>query len=271
MKAKKHRILVLVVLLAIALFCDKCMAAEQDRFHSEANGYSIAVPNGWTQIPDDIVLEMSNRFFSAEGKPKSFYEKAFQRETAGTSFEPPYVIVQVVRYFDLGLNRQIYKSEFKEFVKGSLGIDTTDLIEKKLSTEAQGMMSESVLGKAYLDSENGLYRFGVEAAVHNVGKLKAEAVGHFGRHAIIQVIFYDRAIDWEQSKSERNLILGSFRFDPGSEHMESEKADSLRAGLLVKVIGGIIAGFAVALAFFLIHSTKAKRRISKSGRPSGNR
>jgi hypothetical protein len=250
MKRKKYWLWVLVVLLAIALSSDRCLATGQSCFHSEANGYSIAVPTDWIQIPKHIILENFNQLLSPEGNSKIFYETAFQCDAAETWFQYPYVIIQVMTYSNWGLNRQIYKSEFKKFVNRLSGLDTIDVIEG-FSTEAQKTISDIAIGKAYLDSENMLCVIGLEADVANTSKVKGITVGHFGKRAIIQVMFYDLKSNWSQSKRERDLILGSFQFDPAAAYskvaerpigfFERRAMEALPIIVLVLLVAGISA------------------------------
>ncbi|MBN1795312.1 MAG: hypothetical protein JW804_01435 [Sedimentisphaerales bacterium] len=248
MRRGKCWLLILVVLLSIALYSERCLAREQGRFHSEVNGYLIAVPADWIQIPKYIILENFNQLISSESNLKICYETAFQYGTAETWFQYPYVIIQVMTYSNWGLNRQIYACEFKEFVKHLSGLDTIDVSEN-FSAEAQRTISDIAVGKAYLDSNNRLYQIGLEADVANMGEIKGIIVGHFGRRAIIQVMFYDLKINWSQSKRERDSILGSFEFDPVSAYSETAESrvgfferramEALPMIVLVLIVGGV--------------------------------
>ena len=94
-----------------------CLADSKKQFHSESNGYSITIPDGWIKIPDEIVAERFNQTFSAKVKPSFGYEMVFQQSASGQWFEYPYLLVQVMIYSDIGLNRQMHQSEFTIFVK----------------------------------------------------------------------------------------------------------------------------------------------------------
>ena len=151
MKVKKFLALALVLLLGFALSCDKCLAIEQHRFHSEANGYSIGVPTGWTKMPDSVLQETFKALFAKAAVPPNFvWEVAFQRDAEGLWFQYPYVIVQVMKNSDFGLNRQPYRSEFKALTKTLSGLDVDDMMDG-LSADAQDFMSEVVLDEVLLD------------------------------------------------------------------------------------------------------------------------
>jgi hypothetical protein len=88
--------------------------------------------------------------------------------------------------------------------------------------------------------------FGGEAAVAPVGMVKAKCVGNFGKYAVVQVMFYDIASNWDRSKPDRDLVFGSFRFDPAFEYDETA-ANS--AGFFerigIRAVGGMLSGLIV--------------------------
>jgi len=253
MKTKKYLILVLVVLFEIALSCDKRIAAGQGLFHSEANGYSLKLPEGWIKIPDNIVHTTMNRLLSEKGQSEIVIETAFQLEAEGLWFQYPYTGVQVVTYSSFGLNRQLNEGEFENHVKGMSGLDIIDYTEQVLTPIGQEIYPELAIGKIYLDSNKRLYLFGVEMELPSVGKIKGQVVGHFGRRSIIQVMFYDLESNWIQSKPERDFIFGSFQFDPAMAYNEAAESqvgfferramEALPVIVLVLIVGGIAAAW----------------------------
>ncbi len=50
MKLRYHHMLTLIILFSFTFYCRTCLAAEQKSFHSEANGYSVALAEGWMPI-----------------------------------------------------------------------------------------------------------------------------------------------------------------------------------------------------------------------------
>jgi len=246
MRAKKHWLVVLMVLPAIAVLLDRHATAGQGRFHSEENGYSITVPTGWTEVPKHILLKTVEQAVSPEAESEIFYETAFQRVGIEEKMEYPYAAVQIIAYSKMGLNRQIHKSEFEAFVKGLSGLDVSVATES-FSTEAQETIFDIAFGKAYLDKKNKCYMMSLEADVANIGKVRGIMVGHFGRRAIIQIMFYDLKSNWSQSKPEREVILESFRFDPSMTYDEAFKnkvgiSDRLSQAAVRGIGYGLLAG-----------------------------
>ena len=137
-----------VVLFRIIFSSNICLADNQRRFHSEVNGYSITIPDGWIEIPDEIVAEAFNQIFSAKSKSKFVYEMAFQQSKSTQLFQYPYVIIQVMTYSDIGLNRQINESEVKEFVNNLTGLEVNDVKEKYLSADTKRLLSGGGIRKS---------------------------------------------------------------------------------------------------------------------------
>ena len=116
---KKLWITVVVLLAGFNLYLDRCTATEAKCFYSEGNGYSMAIPDGWTQVPDDILRQALNNSPSGEAKQRllSQYEVAFQHEAAGRRLQYPYVLVEVINYSEDGLNVQPNEDDFEYLAK----------------------------------------------------------------------------------------------------------------------------------------------------------
>jgi hypothetical protein len=248
MKRKRTADTRLGILATILLSCSVGFGLEGNSYHSPASGYRMAIPQGWIQIPDSVVHEMTNRALSAQGKSRVSYETAFQRATAGRWFEYPYVLIQVLPYSSFGIDRQIPKSQFGNLARVISGLDACDLTEKTLSREAQRLTSESAFGKAYLEAENNRFRYDLTMHVANVGKIRGATTGYFGKYAIVQINYYDRESNWVPSEPERDLISGSLRFDVNRAYDETYAGErSLHSRLAQPVLKGI-----VVTAFFTV-------------------
>ncbi|MHC4259426.1 MAG: hypothetical protein ACYSTF_03290 [Planctomycetota bacterium] len=132
MKARRYWVLVLVLLLEVTSSNGICLGTEEERFHGWVNGYSFVVPHGWTQIPYNVVQQNAKLALSTEGQSRVSYEAAFQHHSAKRWFQYPYVLVQVMKYSKLGIDRQVRDSEIRQITKAVSGLDTTDLVEETL-------------------------------------------------------------------------------------------------------------------------------------------
>lgn len=251
MKARKCRILAILILMSFPLFTNKLFAIgrEHQRFHSETNAYSFSVPKDWVQIPRSIILEAMKKIFSSEAKSKIHWETVFQRKAIGSWFQYPYVTVQVTTYSSFGLNRQIYESEFEKCVEGITGLKPTDLDERAFSTEAKEMFSDISFGEVRVNRRNRFFVWGTEIDLHNVGRIKGQMVGYFGKRAIVQLTFYELMSNWDKSQHERNIILGSFQFEPDADYDETHKESTS----IFDILGRSIAkGIGVAVIVLVI-------------------
>jgi len=233
MKAKVYWIMAVVLLAVFHLCLDRCMGTVLNRFHSEINGYSFTIPDGWTQVPDDILRQTLGKLPSGDAKQRllSQYEVAFQLEAAGRWLQYPYVLVEAIRYSEDG------------FLNGQPNEDDFDYLAKDLASKPSGA----------LDKKKRLYKFESEMEIANVGKGKIQNVGYFGRYSTVHMMFCDLESNWSQSKAARDLIVGSFQFDPAMAYdeaavrpsrpgfLERSAMEALPVIALVLIVGGIAA------------------------------
>jgi hypothetical protein len=237
MQTRCSLFLLSVVFLAVLFSSNVCLAGSKRLFQSEANGYSIAIPDGWVKIPDEILAERFKFLFSTGSKAVYSFEMAYQQSSSGQWFEYPYVLVQVMTYSKMGLNRQIYKSEFKKIISGLTGLDMDDVINEHISDDAKGFVSGGAIGEVSLDQENNLYVVGLEMNVDGVGRIQGQGAGHFGQYSIIQVNFYDLKSNWNLTTAERELIQESFKFDPSVAYNEDAQKP---AGFIGRVLPFVV-------------------------------
>ncbi len=183
--------------------------AAAETFHSEAHGYSVEIPDGWTRIPANII-EDSSANAGLKGSPVTI-DAAFQSTQPGTWFVYPYVTVQVLPYSSAGLDRQIREDEFQSVLDAISGAADGD---KKTSS------GNVALTRPKLDREGRSFSWILRLSAGNLGRVRGEVHGFFGRQALVQVMFYVRQSEWALYQSQRRSVLGSFQFDP--EHAFDE-------------------------------------------------
>ncbi|MGB2806650.1 MAG: hypothetical protein WBC22_02835 [Sedimentisphaerales bacterium] len=247
MKTEKYWILVIVVLAKFSLCSDKCLAIESGRFHSEANGYSVAIPDGWRQVPENVIRQAFEASMS-ENKLTFDIETILAIEFEENSLKYPYAVIQVTRYSKYGVNKPLKKEEIKKFFKmttETLRLETpkVEYVDEKLSASLRGMVSPIEWGKLYLDNENMSYLLGADMEVANLGRLKSLLLENYGRYAFVKIRFVCLDSDWQRFKNERELILSSFKFDPTTDYKGAQtKSKSFWEDKLVDVgIYGTIA------------------------------
>jgi len=261
MKKEKFLVLVLVLLLVVALSCDKCLAIEQVRFHSETNDYSFAIPEGWIQIPEDIVQQTYEKAVSAKTTTIIQYEAIFQLVSQESWLEHPLIIINVVKYSNLGLSRRPLPNEFVDIVKAFTGYNVTDVKKVFTNQEIKDKIADVNIRKAAVDKDNRRYKFISEIERTDLKYDKHDIVGYFGKDIIVQISFYcHNSSDWDKFKADRDYIFESFKFDSPMAYT----IPFIATPLWEKILGKVVIYGALALVITLIGLVgsifKAKKR-----------
>jgi predicted Zn-ribbon and HTH transcriptional regulator len=269
MKTRKYSIWILLSLLIITLFYKNCLAVRHSRFHSDKNGYSIAIPDGWVEIPRPVILEAYEQLYSKKFKTettRSSLDTGFQLDSGGDWFRYPYVIIQTIKYSDNGLKRQIFEDEMDDFVSAFTGLSTTKFLRKAFSTEMKELVSELKIGKIYVDRRNGVYALATEMTPETKGII----VGHFGSQSLIQVAFFDLKSNWSKSNPDRNLILESFQFDPTMTYNEAYRNKPGILNLLSSRVSKVVSAALFSGIILLVIGIYIYRRFQYRHKPSQN-
>ena len=161
-------------------------------FRSERSGYSLTLPDGLVRIPQEMVEEVKAVMFSGEGAQIE-YDAAFQRGESAGWFTYPYLIVQVVRYEKEGVKRQLYESEFADVAKDLTNLDVEEVVDQVVQPEFGEMLSESSVSAARLDVAGRQLTWSVKMNAEGIGEVVGNIFGHFGRNALVQVMYYSMA------------------------------------------------------------------------------
>ena len=226
MKPKSALLLLLVAFGTALLSVDTHSAERQRVFHSEANGYSVTIPEGWKQVPNDVLENSINMTLTGEGRRAYNFEAAIATDSTDRWLDYPYLLIQVIRYSGFVGKQDLKKNEIAYFLKAITGLDVDNAAQearKNLSDGMQSMVSDQTIGRVSFDEERMVYRFGVQSEIADVGKIQSSAVGHIGRYASVQLMFCCLESDWSRFENERNLMFDSFLFDQGMRYQEGVK------------------------------------------------
>jgi len=260
-----------------------CFAESSTRFHSETNGYSVAIPRGWRQVPGEIVRQVFGIAFS-ESNLSFDVEMVLAVEFSESSLAYPYLVAQVKRYSKYGVNQPLKKNEIEDIFDSAIKTVNqaahVDNLVNYLPEHMQEVVSAMHFGKVYLDRENMCFLQGTAIELPTVGKVKQVSLSSCGRQALVKMTFICPESDWDRFGYERSLILDSFHFDAGADYMgaasavptykRTERNDvSFWKDMAVDIgvygtIGGVL--FAVAVVGSIVRKMKAKPR--KGGTPS---
>lgn len=253
MKSKKYWITVVVLLAGFHLYLDRCIATDGKYFHSKANGYSIAIPKGWVKVPEDVVQKTLVATLTGEFRKSHKFEAVVAINLKENFIEYPYCIVQVIRFSDYGIKRPLKKNEIAYVVKAFTQLDVEDVseeaVEKHISNDFKGVISEIEMNKVSIDEQNMVYEFRVETEIATLGRVRGLVIGHIGRYAMVQLMFYALDSDWSRLEEDRTFIFDSFQFDSG---MRYEDASGKWSNILNRLGESAAKGLAYALiALFL--------------------
>ncbi len=232
MKVKKICVLIAVLLFLISLPYKMCFAdsTSLNHFHSQLNGYSVAIPEGWKQVPEKVIQQAFEMSFS-ENKLTFDIETILAIEFEKNSFQYPYAVIQVTRYSKYDINRALKKEEIKEAFKvytKELRLTTPKVehMDGKLSERLREVVSQIEYGTLYLDKENMSYLLGSVAEVASIGRVKSLLSMNFGRYAMVKIRFICIESDWHRFGNDRDLILHSFKFDPARNYKGAQKKNN---------------------------------------------
>ncbi len=233
MRARYFLLMLPVVFFAAFLSMGRCSVENRRYFHSQANGYSVAIPEGWKQVPNDVMNHTFNAALTEEARKAYNFEAALAVEWIDKWLRYPYLLIQVIEYSDSGIKRPLTKNEITYFLKAITGLDMDYVIKesmkKHVSEDMRSIISDVALNKVFFDEQNMVYRFAIQSEIATVGKVRGLAVGHIGRYAAVQLMFYCLEPDWPSFENKRNFMFGSFHFDPG---MRYEDAPNESPGIL---------------------------------------
>lgn len=286
MKAKKCWILIILILLSAPLLSHKfvVLGGEEQRFHSPTNGYSVVIPQGWRQVPQEVVNQAFKAGF-AENKLTFNIETVLAIEFNENELKHPYAIIQVQSYSKYGVNQPLTKEEIEEVFKKitpeilRLADTKVENMDEFLSEGMRGMISQMEFGKLYLDNENMSFLFGIDMEAANLGRLKGLTFGIYGRYALVKITFFCLESDWHRFGKARDVILHSFQFDAETDYKGSQKkripisnraqkkSNSFWEDLLVDVVVYGSIGFVIFLIGILgrfMSKAKAKNNDGQS-------
>lgn len=279
---KKCWILVILILLFPPLLFHKffAMGEEEQRFHSTTNGYSVTIPQGWRQVPPEVVRQAFEAGL-AENKISFNIDTVLAVEFNESELKHPYAIIQVKDYSEYGVNESLTKREieklFKTITPVILGLEDTKLenVEEFFSESMRGTISQMEAGRVYLDNKKMSFLFGIDMEAINFGRIKSLTFVKFGRNAYVKITYCCLESAWHQFSNARDVILQSFQFDEDTDYEGAQikrvsnykNSKSFWEDLLVDVVvyGSIgLVIFLIGLVGSLFSKSKGKNNGEQS-------
>jgi hypothetical protein len=271
----KRTFLAGLLLLAGSLFT-WAPEALAELFHAGRFGYQFEVPKGWKRIADADLQAMVAAAQNPGARTPMIFDAAFEPVGHRQPFEYPYVIVQVLPYSGVGLNRQINEDEFANAIKGLTGVNLADRMKKQLSSQAQSVVSDPSLGEVVLERTKRRFWFTTELNVVGVGRVRGMITGHFGRQSLVQVCYYAPAAQWNNHLDLAHEVGDSLRFDPAQAYSvaaaEAHPSGGFDWGRVAsKSVFGAVVGAAIGAVRYLGSRGRKSSAVVPPPLPPGGR
>lgn len=248
----KPKFALLILLAALCFSLDTHSAGRQRVFRSEVNGYSLTIPEGWGQVPNEILEEMHKYALTEAGRAAYDCEAMLAVDWEGSAVEYPTLSIQILTYSDFFPERSLTKNEIAEGLEDILGLsmdDTAPAGEKYMRDDVNSVLSDTDMGSISLDRERMVYRYSVQTEMPIFGQIQGVTVGHMGRYAIVQLVFACLESDWSRFENERSLMFDSFSFDKGMRYQDApSKLGRGTVRIMVYALVGATVGLIGAMA-----------------------
>ena len=231
MKAKNYFIFIMITAICGTLLASidnnsVALEKEHQRYHSQVNAYSIAIPESWKKVSDDVMKQTLNAVLTEEAKKTLTIDTIIAKEVLDKKIQYPYLVIQVMKYSDyFGTKQRLSKNQITYLLKVFTGQDIDPFNKNMVVEDMRSMITEISTNVVSFDKQNMVYKYRVESEIVILGKVKGFVVGHFGRFAVIQLMFYCLESDWSRYENERNLMFDTFHFDTGMQYEDAPEDD----------------------------------------------
>jgi hypothetical protein len=252
--------------LVIAVHAVRAAGAD---FHSPSAGFTITVPDGWVQIPNDLFLQKI-AFFASETDSNPPHWLAAYQQKSDDWFRYPMLLVGKMSYPG---DVQPSDARIAEQVNKLLGVD----IYQHMKEHHSQLFSKVVLGASVESAEWD----GAQHAVHVVtntnvaswGLVKGYITVFLGKRSMVVVDCSDTDDHFAASLPMFRKVSDSARFDPGFAYDPTLSAGSETYGdlhssePLIALGGWTWTALAVAFVGMLIGLIRVKSRSGRNQLP----
>ena len=248
--------LLLIPVLFAAMLSDP-EGARAAPFHSP-RGYHLNLPDDWKQVPEAHLKAMAAVAAGADAPKTAVFDAAFQPASHARPFEYPYVVVQVIRYGNLGLRSPVEQDMFESVTRAVVGRSGIVGSYADASHQAGSPSLIPQVGTPYVSTAYRRFTVNTEAFITGRGKISGVVTGYFGAEEVVVVCYYAPAGKLNQAAAEK--ITESLTFDPPKEvapATHSESGNSIADRAMEGAIKGGLFGGAIAL----IHAVRVLRRM----------
>jgi len=212
-------------------------------YHNTNGHFSIILPSGWEEIPEDVIDTYVGIIEIAAGKQMEVkYEAAFQK-TSSEYFSYPYALVQIEDAQGASWNvlQKFFKSYTGDKILKDVSKETSDVLGK--------LLEDTNVHFSHADTRRHIVFFSIESAVIGVGEILGRSAAFVGRECIIIIHFYSLKDHYESDLLYFDKIVDSFEYDIGYEYIEAVEGSS---EINVNVIAPIVFILCVSAIFVTV-------------------
>lgn len=216
------------------------------------NGFSISLPDGWVEIPRDVIDSYEKEIARIAPKANAqHYDYGFQLDSSKNWFEYPYILVQVKN------TGRIPESQLEKLEEYSVQ-ESLDKQKKAVSS----IMSDIQPGKMVYDKQTKMIWMRIEANVVNIGPISGISGMVPTEKGFIQVMGWSLRENYPTYEAIFQSVAVSVSPEAGLAY-KPRWSDSLPSAVTGmdwgKVIGKAIAGAIICGIIALIVALRKKK------------
>jgi len=234
------------------------MAIEEDKMKKEAltewvysdslHNYSLVITRNWEEINKKEIEEIKGTIVKNEKQNVFTYETGFKLKSNRDTFEYPYILTQYLK-----LDSSFYSHQ--QLVDQFLDVDENGLNSMKRNTfkeEFSNAINVRIVNK-YYDSNKKAVIIEFEGKMNDYA-IKTLSVYFLGREGITCLYFNSRAEEYDNYFPTIDLIINSFKYNPGHEYREDHEVKKI-PGIFDSALNEGIKGSVTGLVFGIFIAT----------------
>jgi len=248
------------VLFALVLLAP--LPADAAAFHGTRWGYHLDLPADWKQVPDTDLRAMAAVASSGDAPKAAVFDAAFQPLSCPQPFDYPYVVVQIVRYGDLGIRSPVESDRFESVMRSIIGRSGMRGVYLDASQQAGSPAFSPQVGEPSINRSRRRFTAITEVNIAGRGKVQGVVTGCFGGDAMVLACYYAPAGKMNQAVAEK--ITESLWCDAPKEVSDYKPRTNPGRWDVVtdRALEGALVGGLSGAAFGVIRSVKSRRNKS---------
>lgn len=186
-------------------------------YNSFACGYSISIPDDWVQVPEETLAAKAIDL-PTTGHPASKIDVAFQPKRSASTLDYPYILVEVLRYSEMGIPQQVDDREINQIVQKTTGLDPANPFTEDTQVVEGGGEVEPLDGVLNFDNKSRRFTCSTAGRQANLGLTRTRQWGFFGKDAMVLVTLHEKGRGSDRLRDMARAVAGSFKFEIGREY-----------------------------------------------------